>query len=164
MPLHLPAHPLEWLNKLQRFFYETKKDLDYRYPDTRKRLLSELEIDKERLATETHERIRQQLTNTKDSYSFLDWNLLAYWRETTEFAKNIIELKKALEIQGSPQILPAIYERLKELLEQALETPPPDSPNWIPLIEYRWSKCIEREESRYLLERLEKTLKLDKAS
>lgn len=154
-------HPYEWVRAFRLFLSTVDKDLELRFPETRKRFAIQM---KKSLPPEDfahYQNIIRRFQSAKRPVSAFDWPLLVEWNERKEQALCVALIREHLQLKAKPisqniHLIHKIHDRLNEIVDQILSLNLPKDPRLWTSLKARWQSMFLIDEAQYLCSRLQK--------
>jgi len=157
MQISQDLHPFEISRRLRLFWAQLVGDLDFRYPDTRRRMALELKLELAKEDQEIFQDLIDQFFQATHLVSALDWSILFHWNERYQQARLLSKVttatKGTLPIPNT-ELQKTIVQRLQEIEDQVRGSSLSKTPSIHDLLRFRWKFGALRDEADYLLERL----------
>lgn len=152
-------HPSEWHRTWNLFFDGLEKDLELRFPETRRRFAIEL---KQNLQTEDaarYQNVIRRFHSAKRVVSSFDWPLLVEWNERKEQALCVAMIQDHLEVyiesdEEHAELVAKFRRRLQDLKDLVVQHNLPRDPKLWLCLKTRLKLMFVRDEARYLCSRL----------
>lgn len=159
MELSMIFHPSEWRRFWRLWAKEIERDLELRFPETRRRFAFEIRqvLGEEEQAR--YQNVIRRFHSAKREVSALDWPLLVEWNERKQQALSVAMIEDHLHrhtnsIPEKSELLESIRARLIEIKELTVEANLPRDPSLWRCLQTRARQLPLREEAEYLCQRL----------
>lgn len=160
MRLNEAWFPAEIKRHLQLFWEALKKDLEFRFPETRQRLALELRMTLEKEDRQNFDALIRRFQRARRVVSVFDWGLLFEWNEKSSQAFLLSKISHIRSQYGSYvgsnlDLVHQYESRLIEIMELCRRSLLEDEASLFRLIAFRWRFSGLRDEAYYIMNRIE---------